>query len=70
MKVVFESNLIKYVYICLINSKFKLDNAEFQSGLDTNKANIKKNILFKVDKKYMGSWVWFWGFFWFSVLNR
>lgn len=48
----FESNLIKYVYICLINSKFKLDNAEFQSGLDTNKANIKKNILFKVDKKY------------------
>lgn len=49
----FESNLIKYVYICLLNSKFKLDNAEFQSGLDTNKANIKKkNILFKVDKKY------------------
>lgn len=61
----FESNLIKYVYICLINSKFKLDNAEFQSGLDTNKANIKKNILFKVDKKYgqLGF------FFFFLVLN-
>lgn len=59
----FESNLIKYVYICLINSKFKLDNAEFQSGLDTNKANIKKNILFKVDKKI---WAVGFGFGFFS----